>query len=104
MPEWEVVLGYAIAAGHRHVTISCSAGEEGDVSEVKGATGQPPKWAPPKGLLQYVRVPGHAPGQMAFLHKPSGSLLMADAVANVGGGLLQKQPPQLGLVPPGELC
>ena len=72
------------------------------MSEVKGATGQPPKWAPPKGLLQYVRVPGHAPGQLAFLHKPSGSLLMADTVANMGGGLLQKQPPRLGLVPPGK--
>lgn len=72
------------------------------MSEVKGATGQPPKWAPPKGLLQYVRVPGHAPGQMAFIHKPSGSLLMADTMANVGGGILQKQSPKLGLVPPGE--
>ena len=71
------------------------------MAELKGATGQAPKWAPPEGLLEYVRVPGHAPGQMALLHKPSGSLLMADTLANLGGGLLKKAPPQLGLVPPG---
>ena len=72
------------------------------MSEVKGATGQPPQWAPPKGLLQYVRVPGHAPGQMAFIHKPSASLLMADTIANMCGGFVQKQPPKLVLVPPGK--
>ena len=78
-------------------------GEAGDVAELKGATGQAPKWAPPERLLEYVRVPGHAPGQMALLHKPSGSLLMADTLANLGGGLLKKAPPQLGLVPPGVM-
>ena len=57
------------------------------MSELKGATGQPPKWAPPSGLLQYRQVPGHAPGQMVFVHKPSGSLLTADVLANFGGGL-----------------
>lgn len=73
------------------------------MAELKGATGQAPKWAPSEGLLEYVRVPGHAPGQMALLHKPSGSLLMADTLANLGGGLLKKAPPQLGLVPPGVI-
>lgn len=73
------------------------------MSEVRGGTGQAPQWVPPKGLLEYVRVPGHAPGQMAVLHKPSRSLLMADTIANLGGGLVQKKPPQLCLVPPGDI-
>ena len=38
---------------------------------------------------------------MALLLKPSGSLLMAQTLANMGGGLLPKAHPQLGLVPPG---
>ena len=93
-----------LKAGHAGLQLPCKcAGEEGDVSEVRGATGQAPNWVPPKGVLEYVRVPGHAPGQMAFLHKPSGSLLMADTIANLGGGLIQKKAPQLGLVPPGDL-
>lgn len=74
------------------------------MAEVHGAAGQKPKWAPPEGLLEYVRVPGHSPGHLAFLHKPSGSLLAADTFCNLGraGGLFSKaSPPKLSRVPLG---
>ena len=80
-----------------------AAGESGDMSEVKGAAGQAPQWAPAKGLLEYVRMPGHAPGQIVLLHKPTASLLAADTVTNLRGGLLNKIAPQLGFAPPGSI-
>ena len=73
------------------------------MSEVKGATGQAPQWAPAKGLLEYTRMPGHAPGQIVLLHKPTASLLAADTVTNLRGGLLHKTVPQLGFAPPGSI-
>ena len=80
-----------------------TAGESGDMSEVKGATGQAPQWAPAKGLLEYVRAPGHAPGQIVLLHKPTASLLAADTITNLRGGFLHKTAPQLGFAPPGSI-
>ena len=80
-----------------------AAGESGDMSEVKGATGQAPQWAPAKGLLEYVRMPGHAPGQIVLLHKPTASLLAADTITNLRGGFLHKTAPQLGFAPPGSV-
>lgn len=52
--------------GMWHALMPCStaAGKRGDVSEVKGAAGQAPAWAPSPGLLEYVHVPGHSPGQV----------------------------------------
>ena len=73
------------------------------MSEVKGATGQAPQWAPAEGLLEYVRMPGHAPGQMVLLHKPTASLLAADTITNLRGGFLHKTAPQLGFAPPGSV-
>ena len=84
--------------------MACTTGKHGDVSEAKGAAGQALAWTPPAGLLDYVHVPGHAPGQLAFLHRPSSSLLPADVICNMGstgaffGGA---KPASLGFPPPG---
>lgn len=66
----------------------CRRGGECVRGEGRGATGQAPKWAPPKGLLECVEVPEHGPEQMAFLHKPSGIVLMLDTILNLGSGVL----------------
>ena len=73
------------------------------MSEVKGATGLAPQWAPAKGLMEYTRMPGHAPGQIVLLHKPTASLLAADTITNLRGGVLHKTAPQLGFAPPGSV-
>ncbi len=84
-----------------------AAGKSGDVAEAKGATGQLATWAPPPGLLEYVHVPGHAPGHVAILHRTSSSLIPADVIINAAiGGLLgglpwKHNPPMLAFPPPG---
>ena len=49
-------------------------GQRGDVADIFTYS----NWLP-KGVLEYVAVPGHAPGQVAFFHKPSGSVVTGDA-------------------------
>ena len=85
------------------ISCACDAGERGDLSEAKGAAGQAPAWVPRAGLLEYVHVPGHSPGHVAFLHRPSSSLLPADVIVNIGGGgyFGLPTPPKLGLPPAG---
>ncbi|BDA41208.1 probable metallo-hydrolase YflN [Coccomyxa sp. Obi] len=79
-------------------------GKSGDVAEAKGATGQAATWAPPAGLLEYVHVPGHAPGHVAMLHRPSSSLLPADVITNttLGSPPWKHTPPSLAFPPPGS--
>ncbi len=88
---------------HKCILCACGAGERGDVAEAKGAAGQAPAWVLPAGLLEYVHVPGHSPGHVAFLHRPSSSLLPADVIVNIGGGgyFGLHTPPKLGLPPAG---
>ena len=73
------------------------------MAEAKGAAGQAPAWVPRAGLLEYVHIPGHSPGHVAFLHRPSSSLLPADVIVNIGGGgyFGLHTPPKLGLPPAG---
>lgn len=78
-----------------------ASGQSGDMSEVKGAAGQAPQWAPAEGLLEFTHMPGHAPGQIVLLHKPTASLLAADALTNLRSGFLHKTAPQPGFAPPG---
>ena len=52
-------------------------GQSGDVSDFVKPSG----WLP-KSFLEYHLVPGHTPGQLAILHKPSGSLLTAETCMN----------------------
>ena len=81
-----------------------AAGKSGDVAEMKGATGQSATWAPPQGLLEYVHVPGHAPGHVALLHRPSSSLLPADVITNTTlSPPWMHKPPKLAFPPPGTL-
>ena len=49
-------------------------GQSGDVSDVFTYA----NWLP-KGVLEYHAIPGHTPGQIAIYHKPSGSVISADA-------------------------
>ena len=53
-------------------------GQSGDVSDVFTYA----NWLP-KGVLEYHAVPGHSPGQVAFYHKPTGSIIAADAFLHV---------------------
>ena len=80
-----------------------ASGKSGDMSEVKGAAGQAPQWAPTEGLLEFAHMPGHAPGQIVMLHKPTASLLAADTITNLRGGFLHKSAPQPGFAPPGSI-
>ena len=47
-------------------------GESGDLSEVFSPI--------PRGNLEFHTVPGHTPGQIAILHKPTASLIAADSI------------------------
>ena len=49
-------------------------GQSGDVSDVFTYA----NWLP-RGVLEYHAVPGHTPGQVAFFHKPTASVIAADA-------------------------
>ena len=40
------------------------AGRKGDVSQLSSPAGLPVRWRPPAGLLTWLHVPGHAPGQV----------------------------------------
>ena len=53
-------------------------GQAGDVSDVFTYA----NWLP-KGVLEYHAVPGHAPGQVAFFHKPTGSVIAGDAICHI---------------------
>ncbi len=50
-------------------------GPSGDVSDAFTSV----LWLP-KGVLEYHAVPGHSPGQLAFSHRPTGSVMTGDAV------------------------
>ena len=52
-------------------------GQSGDVSDAFTSV----LWLP-KGILEYHAVPGHSPGQLAFFHKPTGSVMTGDAVVH----------------------
>ncbi|KAK9819085.1 hypothetical protein WJX81_001341 [Elliptochloris bilobata] len=57
------------------------SGDSGDVADARAnVTAAQPAWLPPRGVLSFLRVPGHSPGQVALLHKPSGTLVSADVV------------------------
>ncbi|KAL3160316.1 hypothetical protein ABBQ38_009706 [Trebouxia sp. C0009 RCD-2024] len=53
-------------------------GQSGDVSDVFTYA----NWLP-KGVLEYHAVPGHTPGQVAFFHKPTGSVIAADTFVHM---------------------
>ena len=53
-------------------------GQSGDASDVFTYA----NWLP-KGVLEYHAVPGHTPGQVAFFHKPTGSVLAADSFVHL---------------------
>lgn len=53
-------------------------GQAGDVSDAFTYA----NWLP-KGILEYHAVPGHTPGQVAFYHKPTGSVIAADAFVHI---------------------
>lgn len=50
-------------------------GQHGDVANIFTYS----NWLP-LDVLQYIAVPGHTPGQVAFLHKPTGSVIAADSI------------------------
>lgn len=50
-------------------------GQHGDVADIFTYS----NWLPPD-VLKYVAIPGHAPGQVAFFHKPTGSVIAADSI------------------------
>ncbi|CAL5224919.1 g7685 [Coccomyxa viridis] len=58
-------------------------GKSGDLADARGPAGTAAKWLPPKGVISWHHVPGHAPGQVAFIHKPSKSLLTADVISHM---------------------
>ncbi len=53
-------------------------GQSGDVSDVFTYA----NWLP-KGVLEYHAVPGHTSGQVAFFHKPTGSVIAADSFVHI---------------------
>lgn len=53
-------------------------GQFGDVSDVFTYA----NWLP-KGVLEYHAVPGHTPGQVAFYHKSTGSVIAADSFTHI---------------------
>ncbi|CAK0787724.1 hypothetical protein CVIRNUC_010946 [Coccomyxa viridis] len=74
-------------------------GKSGDVADVKGPAGNNAQWLPRQGTLKWQHVPGHAPGQVALIHKPSQSMIPGDAVAHMAakaGGT-----PEISLPPAG---
>ena len=69
---------------------------------MESATGNPAKWQLHHGLLDYVHVPGHAPGQIVLIHKATSTLLAADVITNLRSGLGWNSAPQLIYPPPCE--
>ena len=53
-------------------------GSAGDVADLFTYS----NWLP-RGILQFLHLPGHSPGQVAFVHQPSSSVLTADSVVNI---------------------
>ena len=41
------------------------SGKAGDVADARGPAGNAAQWLPPKGVLSWHHVPGHAPGQVS---------------------------------------
>ncbi|KAK9817480.1 hypothetical protein WJX74_001065 [Apatococcus lobatus] len=55
---------------------------QGDVSSaLSAAIPDVSSWLPPD-FLEYVLTPGHAPGHVAFVHKPTSSLLAGDVLVH----------------------
>ncbi|CAL8463778.1 g3312 [Coccomyxa elongata] len=69
-------------------------GTNGDVADARGPSGQKPAWPLPRGIITFHHGPGHAPGHVSYLHKPSGSLVAGDVFGNLGN------PPKITLPPP----
>ena len=69
-------------------------GSTGDLADVSWGDNKP-AWILPRDILKFVHVPGHAPGRLALIHKPSHSLLLGDAVThmNVTGSPTIALPP-----------
>ena len=52
---------------------------------LKGPSGDVSKYVSwvPKGLLSYVHVPGHSPGQIAFIHPSTKSVITGDVITSM---------------------
>ncbi len=60
-------------------------GSSGDVADaLSGLVTGAPSWLP-KGIIEYVHTPGHAPGHLVFVHKPTKSVIAGDAMSHQGG-------------------
>ena len=77
-------------------------GDGGDVAEMESASENLSEWRLRHSLLEYVHMPGHAPGQVVLLHKATSTLLAADVITNLRNGLKWKSVPQLIYPPPCE--
>ena len=70
-------------------------GQSGDVSDVFTYA----NWLP-RGVLEYHAVPGHTPGQVAFYHKPTGSVIAADAFVQISAWWPFSSTKDVGLASP----
>lgn len=72
-------------------------GAAGDVADLSNGGGKP-AWTPTPGVLGFIHTPGHAPGHVVYVHKPTKALLSGDALTYtpplLGG------PPIVNLGPP----
>ena len=53
-------------------------GSTGDVADLFTYS----NWLP-RGILSFLHLPGHSPGQVAIVHHPSSSVLTADSIRNI---------------------
>ena len=61
----------------------CLQGEGGDVSTSLSPTfPDVSSWLPPN-FLSYVHTPGHAPGHVSYIHKPTSSLIAGDVLFRI---------------------
>lgn len=70
-------------------------GQSGDVSDVFTYA----NWLP-RGVLEYHAVPGHTPGQVAFYHKPTGSVVAADSFVHMSAWWPFSSTKDVGLAAP----
>ncbi|KAK9798914.1 hypothetical protein WJX73_009047 [Symbiochloris irregularis] len=69
-------------------------GKTGDLADIT-VQGKKVSWAPPRGRLQWLHVPGHSPGLMLLRHVPSNTIVAGD-IFRIG---LDKGTPKPELLP-----
>lgn len=91
--SWNVVK-HTLNVNSSQPTERCTTftGDEGDVStSLSSAIPDVSSWLPPD-FLRYVHTPGHAPGHVSYIHKPTSSLIAGDVLFRITSSLRLQHP------------